>query len=129
MSDRQKKDELLKAQEYAEKQKFKLELKKIKHRYDEKKKPLSTSKLIAAYLFVILNVVLIFAMAAMWHFQDLSSLGILITDIAAQILTYFIYARKSLAENSANGIVYELAMREKDKFDTQTQSTEEHSVG
>lgn len=47
------------------------------------KKQFETSKLIAIYLFVLLNGIVIFAMVAMWHFADLSYLGVLITDIAA----------------------------------------------
>lgn len=54
-----------------------------------------TSKLIAIYLFVLLNGIVIFAMVAMWHFADLSYLGVLITDIAAQVLIYAIYCLKA----------------------------------
>ena len=31
----------------------------------------------------------------MWHFGDLSYLGVLITDVAAQIITYAIYCMKA----------------------------------
>lgn len=75
------------------------------------KKP-STDKLIATYLFIILNVVLIYAMLAMWHFADLSYLGVLITDIAGQVITYYIYAKKATAQNTKGGITYDLAMLE-----------------
>ena len=103
---------------------FQAELKRIQkdNAYKEKNKILreerkmklpSTSKLIAVYLFIILNIVLAFAMVSMWHFSDLSYLGVLITDVAAQILTYCVYAHKALKENSKSGITYELAMMEK----------------
>lgn len=59
------------------------------------KKQFETSKLIAIYLFVLLNGIVIFAMVAMWHFADLSYLGVLITDIAAQVLIYAIYCLKA----------------------------------
>lgn len=49
-------------------------------------------------------------MVAMWHFQDLSTLGILVTDIAGQIIVYLGYLKKSTAENSSGGIVYETTM-------------------
>lgn len=75
------------------------------------KKP-STDKLIATYLFIILNVVLIYAMLAMWHFADLSYLGVLVTDIAGQVITYYIYAKKATAQNTKGGITYDLAMLE-----------------
>lgn len=75
-------------------------------------KKTSTDKLIATYLFIILNVVLIYAMLAMWHFADLSYLGVLVTDIAGQVITYYIYAKKATAQNTKGGITYDLAMLE-----------------
>lgn len=75
------------------------------------KKP-TTDKLIAIYLFVILNVILIYSMISMWHLADLSCLGILITDIAGQVITYYIYAKKATAQNTKGGITYDLAMLE-----------------
>lgn len=59
-----------------------------KHRFE-------TSKLIAIYLFVLLNGIVIYAMAAMWHFADFTYLGVLISDIAAQVLIYAIYCLKA----------------------------------
>lgn len=88
-------------------------LKDEKNKYKSHFKLPSTSKLIAVYLFVILNIVLGFAMVSMWHFSDLSYLGVLITDVAAQILTYVVYSHKALKENSKSGITYEIAMLEK----------------
>lgn len=86
-------------------------LKKEQNKYRPKIKLPSTTKLMAVYLFVILNVVLTFAMVTMYQFRDLTYLGVLITDVAAQILTFLIYTKKSLAENSQGGIVYDLAMK------------------
>lgn len=67
-------------------------LKAEKYKYRRK---LETSKLLAIYLFAVLNGIVIFAMVAMWHFKDLTYLGVLITDIAAQILIYGIYCLKA----------------------------------
>ena len=50
------------------------------------KKP-TTDKLIAIYLFIILNVILVYSMISMWNFADLSCLGVLVTDIAGQVIT------------------------------------------
>lgn len=86
-------------------------LKEEREKYKKHFKLPSTSKLIAVYLFVILNVVLIFAMVSMWKFADLSYLGVLITDVVAQILTYFIYAKKATLENTVGGITYDIAMK------------------
>ena len=59
------------------------------------KSRMETSKLIAIYLFVLLNVIVIYAMTAMWCFADFSYLGVLISDIAAQVLIYAIYCMKA----------------------------------
>lgn len=56
---------------------------------------LETSKLIAIYLFLLLNAIVIYAMVAMWVFVDLSYLGVLISDIAAQVVIYAIYCMKA----------------------------------
>ena len=67
---------------------------------EEKKKysrrfKIETSKLIAIYLFALLNGIVTYAMVAMWTFVDFSYLGILISDIAAQVLIYAIYCMKA----------------------------------
>ena len=83
-----------------------------KQKVSKRSKKPTTDKLIAMYLFIILNVILIYAMLAMWHFADLSYLGVLISDIAAQVITYYIYAKKATAQNTKGGITYDLAMLE-----------------
>ena len=54
-----------------------------------------TSKVLAVYLFLLLNAVIIYAMAAMWKFADFTYLGVLISDIAAQVVIYAIYCLKA----------------------------------
>lgn len=89
------------------------QLKDEEKKYKYKRKLPSTSKLMATYLFVILNAVLVYAMVAMWCFRDLTYLGVLITDVAAQVLTYMIYSIKALKENtSKEGFVYEARTKE-----------------
>ena len=70
-------------------------LKAEKNKYRNKIKLPSTTKLVMTYLFILLNTVLIYAMVAMWKFADLSYLGVLISDIAAQIMIYAIYCMKA----------------------------------
>ena len=60
-----------------------------------KTKKRETSKLLALYLFALLNAIVIYAMVSMWKFSDISYLGVLITDIASQILIYGIYCLKA----------------------------------
>ena len=88
-------------------------LKEEKRKYKPKIKLPSTSKLMVAYLFVVLNIVLFYAMYMMYHFAELTYLGVLITDVASKILVFLIYAVQSAKENSQNGITYEMAMLEK----------------
>jgi len=70
------------------------ELKQERAKYKTPKKK-ETSKMIAVYLFLLLNVIVAYALIAMWHFSDLSYLGVLISDIAAQVLVYAIYCLKA----------------------------------
>lgn len=68
---------------------------KDEHDKYSRKLKVETSKLIAIYLFLLLNAIVIFAMVAMWNFADLTYLGVLISDIAAQVLIYAIYCMKA----------------------------------
>lgn len=70
----------------------------------------TTTKLITFYLFVVLNIVLVYSLVAMWHFENLTYLGTLIADVIGQILVFFIYAIKSTKENTSGGIKYETTM-------------------
>lgn len=56
---------------------------------------IETSKLVMIYLMILFNAILLYAMIAMWKFQDLSYLGVLISDIAAQVIAYAIYCLKA----------------------------------
>lgn len=60
-----------------------------------KKVKVEFSKILAIYLIVLLTSIVAFTMVAMWHFEDLSYLNVLITDIAAQIVVYMIYCVKA----------------------------------
>ena len=99
------------AEAYAEKVKQKQELYKTKHQNDKKNK-IPTHKLVTFYLFVLLNVVLVYALVAMWCFQDLTHLGLIITDVVGQLLTFLIYSKHSTAQNSEGGIQYLVAQEE-----------------
>ena len=69
---------------------------------------IETSKILAIYLFILLNAVVIYSMVAMWHFADFSYLGVLISDIAAQVLIYAIYCMKAYhAKKQSENMKYE----------------------
>lgn len=72
----------------------KAKLKAEKEKYKQKPK-IETSKIMMIYLFVLFNVVIVYAMVAMLLLSDLTYLGVLISDIAAQVVTYGIYCLKA----------------------------------
>lgn len=62
---------------------------------------LETSKLLAIYLFALLNAIVIYAMIVMAATGDLSALPILISDLAAQVVVYAIYCAKAFKGKQA----------------------------
>lgn len=112
------------------KAKLKFEKLKFRNRIKRRKNKKETSKMLAIYLFIVFNVVLVYAMAAMWIFRDLSSLGLLITDIIGQVLLFGTYCLKAY-----NGKKQEEIMKfEKEKLfgvpaDDDTDSNGEEAVG
>ena len=123
------KEQLEKIKRENQSKKRKQDLKKERRKYSVISKLPSTSKLMAVYLFVLLNVVLCYAMITMWHFQDLQCLSILITDVVAQVLTFYIYSRKATIENQKNGITYELAMMDRQTRQDTDDTEENETVG
>ena len=93
MSAKEYQKELKKIQKENIQKQYRQSLREEKRKYN--RKHIETSKLIAVYLFVVFNVILAYAMIAMWVMGDLSYLGVLITDIAAQVITYAIYCMKA----------------------------------
>lgn len=59
------------------------------------KSKIEFSKILTIYLLILLTAIVVFTMAAIWHFGDLSYLNVLMSDIAAQILVYIIYSIKA----------------------------------
>lgn len=104
--------------EKLQKIKAKNQQKEYKRQLEEEKRKgrkgshIETNKLFAVYLFILLNAIVTYSMVAMWHFQDLSYLGVLISDIAAQVLIYGIYCMKAFKSKQSEE---ELKFR-KEKF-------------
>jgi len=88
----------------------KQELAEMRLKTKKEKSKKTTTKIVMFYLFTVLNLVLIYSLIAMWHFEDLTHLGVLITDIIGQIIVFLVYCLKSAKENSQGGIVYEQAI-------------------
>ncbi len=118
-----------KAQLYAQRVKQRNELRAIRHKYDLKRN-IPTHKVITVYLFIVFNVILIYSFIAMWHFADLTHLGILVTSIAGQVATFLIYSKHSTAQNTSGGIVFETAMEQmRHTADELTQKEKDEAVG
>lgn len=128
MSEKEFREKMRKARLKNESVARKLELRATKNKYKKEKK-FSTTKLIALYLFILLNVVLAFAMIMMYRLSDLTYLGVLITDIVAQVITFLIYVVKSTKENTQGGITYETAMRNLENNTIISESFDEEPVG
>ena len=82
---------------------------------------IETSKLLAIYLFVLLNAIVVYSMVVMAITQDLSSLPVLISDLAAQVLVYAIYCAKAFKGKQAEeNLKFErdkLGMSEDEEYD------------
>lgn len=89
------KQELASAKRYSKQKEMRQEIKAEARSWKKIEPKMETSKKLAIYLFVLMNVVVIYCLVAMWYFADMSYLGVLITDIASQILIYGIYCLKA----------------------------------
>lgn len=78
----------------------KAEIKQLK-KSNRKKLGLTTTKLLSYYLFILFNGILLYALIAMWHFQDLTYLGVIISDIVAQIFVFGIYCLRAYLDTKS----------------------------
>ena len=106
LSDEEKYKEKLKKIEAKNQRKlYAANLKAERNKY---KRKMETSKVLASYLFALLNIIVFYSMFIMDKYADISSLGVLITDIAAQILVYAIYCLKAFkAKNAEETLKFE----------------------
>lgn len=107
LTEKEYQQELEKIQKQNKQIEYNLSLEKERNKYKKKFK-FETSKLIAIYLFALLNAIVIYSMVAMWKFCDFSYLGVLISDIAAQVIIYAIYCMKAFkAKKSEEDLKFE----------------------
>lgn len=78
------------------------------------KRKISTAKLGLWFIVGNCTIIEIYSMIVMAYLKDLSALYTLITAVVGESMAYFVYARKAEAENTKDGITYELAMRDRD---------------
>lgn len=107
ITEKEYRKKLEKIKEQNKKIEYNLLLRNERNKYKKKSK-FETSKLIAIYLFALLNAIIIYAMVAMWKFCDFTYLGVLISDIAAQVIIYAIYCMKAYkAKKSEEDLKFE----------------------
>ena len=100
------------ARRYAQRQKFKQKINRIKYGKDGKCK-MSTGKKLTIFLLVNFTIVEIYTLYIMYFLRDISALPSLITVVIGEVIALMVYQVKSLKENTANtGFMYELKMKD-----------------
>ena len=129
------KRKLEKAKQNAKIRKIKYDIRKLNNKYRHKIS-IPTAKLFAGFLFVNFTILEGYSMWVMVYLRDLSSLPTLISTVIGQIITYWIYSKKSTTENSVGGITYDIAMQtlqsqltNKNETTNALRNTDEHAVG
>lgn len=115
----QREKKILKQEQDIKEEKYEIE-----HKFAKKKYPFS--KLLLIFLFINFAIIEIFTgyvtfktfslAYAVGVMPDLTPLVTLIGAIVGQTLSYGIYAAKSKAENTKDGIVYEAAMQDMNNY-------------
>lgn len=135
-------EKVFKANLYAEKQKQKAEIYKIKHKNDNKK-PLTFGKIALIFLLLNCTVIEIYSMIVMFIFADLSPLTVLISSVVGECVGLISYNIKSQKENTGpngEGITYMMANKninqnepiiksEEEKLDEMLDNLDDGSVG
>ena len=116
-----------------QKQDLQQQKKKIKNRYKEERKKLTTSKFLMLFLFLSCSAIEFFTIFLTFKsinmgYIDFSALQSLITAVVAQVIGFAIYALKSTKENTKGGIVYQTAILEAQKEHVQ-ENNDQEAVG
>lgn len=110
---------LYRARKHAEKVRFKQEIKAIYHQYDMPKKKKTSSKVFLGLIlgdFLMIEIFCMWFMATYPEYGDIGAfIGIAVAMIG-QVGAVIGYFRKSTAENTVGGIVYDSAMKEYDSI-------------
>lgn len=118
LSEKEYKKKLKKIQEKNESKERKELLKAEKHKFKQKRKKMSTSKVALAVMFLICVEIIIFSEWVMYNLKDMTALYALIGVPVALAPVIWGYYSKSKAENTKGGITYETAMYNKQSCET-----------
>ncbi len=94
MTEREYRRKLKKIQNKNIQKEYRESLNKEKNKY-KKKLHVETHKVLAMYLFILINVIITYTLVAMWIFQDISLLDVLITSVVSQVIVYAVYCLKA----------------------------------
>lgn len=94
MTEREYRRKLKKIQDKNTQKEYRESLKKEKNKY-KKKIHIETHKVLAVYLFILINVIIAYTLVVMWVFQDISLLDVLITSVVSQVIVYAVYCLKA----------------------------------
>lgn len=94
MTEREYRRKLTKIKNKNIQREYRESLSKEKNKY-KKKIHIETHKVLAVYLFILINIIIIYTLVAMWAFQDISLLEVLITSVVSQVIVYIVYCVKA----------------------------------
>ncbi len=94
MTEREYRRKLKKIQNKNIQKEYRESLNREKNKY-KKKLHIETHKVLAMYLFILINVIITYTLVAMWIFQDISLLDVLITSVVSQVIVYAVYCIKA----------------------------------
>lgn len=126
MTNREFQRELEKIKKDNEQKELLRELRSERHRLDEPKKKIPTSKKIVWSCILLVLEIVLFSEFMMWHTGDLSSLYVLIGLVATLAPIIVKFYSKSQAENTKGGIVYDAAFAPADEdLDLESEADED----
>lgn len=126
--------EKIRAKRHAMNVKRKQEIYEIRHSNDPEKRKPAYSKLLVAFIFIdclFIQGFIMHMMAKTGDMSHLSSLIGLIGTLFVQGMSLVSYNSKSAKENSVNGIIYEMAMKDTDNqvANTMSDDIDDDAVG
>ena len=125
ISEKEFNSRLKKIQEKNKSKERKKMLKEEKAKYKSKRKFPSTSKIVLFAVFLLCIEIVIFSEYAMIVLADASAMYVLIGIPTTLVPTIIAYYHKSRIENTKNGIVYDMAMLEKEQQDVDCDESED----
>ena len=94
MTEKEYRRKLKKIQNKNIQREYRESLRKEKNKY-KKKIHIETHKVLAIYLFILINIIIVYTLVAMWVFRDISLLDALITGVVSEVIVFAVYCIKA----------------------------------